>query len=394
MKNWKRTLIIGFVWGFILFGWYLNTFFKTNWDFHIFSLNDWRYIIDEFRKGWGISQTSEWVFVSILLFMFPFYIFTWRYALSIKWTELIQRTVNKIIYFFTGSKTALQRPVKIDLNKNSSKNIRPKAMESALVRPIAKNTELKVPVDGETNSPAQNPYLKQPSNNFSTQQNPMGFSFDTPARGGFTPPSDSPFNSSFGAPSTKQGFSIAPSPLDEDDFDKILLEDIKLPERKRLEENLEDILEKAGYSILSNVKLGDLTANYLAIGENRVIVCEIDAEEGDWLADEERFNGEDPLWFSESSHRVSPVFRLLEEVKKLTERLSVSGFTGKVSPVFVIKNGNIINAEDMLSTWKEMSISVCRTDLGGPDDLKSFTDTIIKDTEPSEETLAMVHNAL
>ncbi len=393
MKNWKRTLIIGFVWGTILFGWYLNTFFQTNWKFNLFSINDWQYITDEFRKGWGISKTSDWIFITILLLMVPFYIFTWRYALSIKWTELIQRTVNKIIYFFTGSKTVLQPKVKIDLNKNSSKNIRPKAMESSLVRPVAKNSELKVPVDGETNTPAQTSFSQQHSN-FSTQSNSAGFSFDTPARGGFTPPNDSPFGSSFGAPSTKQGFSIAPSPLDEDDFDKILLEDIKIPERTRLEENLEDVLEKAGYSILSNVKLGDLTANYLAIGEHRVIVCQIDAESGDWLADEERFNGEDPLWFSESSHRVSPIFRLLEEVKKLTERLSVSGFTGSVAPVFVIKNGNIINAEDMISTWKEMSVSVCRTDLGGPDDLKSFTDTIIKDTEPSEETLAMIHNAL
>ena len=323
--------------------------------------------------------------------MFPFYIFTWKYALTIKWTDLIQRTVNKIIFFFTGSKTVLQRPVKLDLNKNSSKTTRPKALESALVRPIAKDSELKVPVDAMETSPQQNSYSGM--GNMSTSTSNTGFSFDT-QKSGFMPPQDSPFASSYGAPSAKKSFSIASSPMDEDDFDKILLEDIKLPERVRLEEDLESVLEKAGYSLLHNVKLGNLTAEYLAVGENRIIVCQIDPEEGDWLADEERFNGEDPLWFSESSHRISPVFKLLEEVKKLSTRLSTSGFVGSVAPVFVVKKGTIINAEDMLSTWKEMSISVCRTDMGGPDDLKSFTETIIQDNEPSEETLAMVHNAL
>ncbi len=391
MKNWKRTLTIGFVWGYILFGWYLNDFFKTNWNFSIFSISNWEFIFDEFRKGWGISSTSDWVFVTIVLLMFPFYIFTWKYALTIKWTDLIQRTVNKIIFFFTGSKTVLQRPVKLDLNKNSSKTTRPKALESSLVRPIAKDSELKVPVDAMETSPQQNSYSGM--GNMSTSTNNTGFSFDT-QKSGFMPPQDSPFASSYGAPSAKKSFSIASSPMDEDDFDKILLEDIKLPERTRLEEDLESVLEKAGYSLLHNVKLGNLTADYLAVGENRIIVCQIDPEEGDWLADEERFNGEDPLWFSESSHRISPVFKLLEEVKKLSTRLSTSGFVGSVAPIFVIKKGTIINAEDMLSTWKEMSISVCRTDMGGPDDLKSFTETIVQDKEPSEETLAMVHNAL
>ena len=305
--------------------------------------------------------------------------------------DIIKHKTSKVIFFFTGSKTVLQRPVKLDLNKNSSKTTRPKALESSLVRPIAKDSELKVPVDAMETSPQQNSYSGM--GNMSTSTNNTGFSFDT-QKSGFMPPQDSPFTSSYGAPSAKKSFSIASSPMDEDDFDKILLEDIKLPERVRLEEDLESVLEKAGYSLLHNVKLGNLTADYLAVGENRIIVCQIDSEEGDWLADEERFNGEDPLWFSESSHRISPVFKLLEEVKKLSTRLSTSGFVGSVAPVFVIKKGTIINAEDMLSTWKEMSISVCRTDMGGPDDLKSFTETIIQDKEPSEETLAMVHSAL
>ncbi len=33
---------------------------------------------------------------------------------------------------------------------------------------------------------------------------------------------------------------------------------------------------------------------------------------GNWLADEEAFNGEPPLWFSEVDHRVSPVFQAMK----------------------------------------------------------------------------------
>ena len=399
MKNWKRTLIIGIVLGYISFGWYLKKFFKANWDFNLFALNDWQFIIDEFKKGWGISSTSDWVFLSTILLMVPLYLFVWRCALKIKWMELLHRFVNKIIYFFTGSKNGINRTVKIDLNKNSSKTTRPKALESGLLRPVSKENDLKVPVDElegqqKSNTFMGNTNFSSQGSSFSQSQN-TGFSFNQPSiQNSFTPPQDSPFSSSYAPPSTNKGFSIAPSPLDEDDFDKILLEDIKLPQRARLEENLEEILEKANYSLLRNVKLGDITTDYLAIGNSRIIICQIDPEEGDWLADEERFNGEDPLWFSESSHRVSPIFRLVEQVKKFSERLAVSGFTGSVAPVFIVKKGTIINAEDMLPTWKELGVAVCRTDVGGPDELKSFADTIVSDVEASEETMAIVHNAL
>ncbi len=398
MKNWKRTLIIGLVWGYVFFGWYLKAFFKENWNFNLFSIGDWQFLADEFQKGWGISETGEWVFVSIVLLMGPLYLFVWRCLLKVKWMELLHRFVNKLIYFFTGSKNGINRPVKVQLNKNSSKTTKPKALESGLLRPISKENDLKVPVDGiaaQKPTTAQNPY--QSGNSFSspnTSFGSAGYNNSFTSNSGFTPPQDSPFLSNYAPPASKQGFSIAPSPLDEDDFDKILLEDIKLPQRTRLEEDLPSILEKANYSLLQNVKLGDISIDYLAIGNSRIIACQIDSEEGDWLADEERFNGEDPLWFSESSHRVSPVFRLVEQIKKFSERLSVCGFTGTVAPIFVEKKGTIINAEDMLTTWKELGIAVCRTDMGGPDELKSFTETIVADTEPSEETIAIVHNAL
>ena len=400
MKNWKRTLLIGLIWGFVLIGWWAKIFFATNWNLDIFSLGHWQYLLDEYRKGWAISTTSDWIFLSSVISVPIFYIIGWRYALEIKWTTLLHKITNKIIYFFTGNNSSKQQ-VKLALNKNSSKNTRPKAMDSSIIRPVVKDTELKVPVESNEKSPSFSGmnFGSTSSDDFSRNSSPYtgnnsGFSFDGPRNNSFTPPADSPFGNSFTPPSIKQSFSIAPNPAEEDDFDKILLEDIKLPDRVRLEEDMDDILSSAGYKIVPNASLGDIKIDYLAVGQNKILICKIDPESGDWLADEEKFNGEDPLWFSESSHRVSPIFDLLEQTKKFEERLNLFGYEGKIKPIFVVKNGTIINAEDMLTTWKELNVTVCRTDMGGPDELDSFADSVLPDSNPTDEIMAIVQNAL
>ncbi len=400
MKNWKRTLLIGLIWGFVLIGWWAKIFFATNWNLDIFSLGHWQYLLDEYRKGWAISTTSDWIFLSSVICVPIFYIIGWRYALEIKWTTLLHKITNKIIYFFTGNNSSKQQ-VKLALNKNSSKNTRPKAMDSSIIRPVAKDTELKVPVESNEKSPSFSGmnFGSTSSDDFSRNSSPYtgnnsGFSFDGPRNNSFTPPADSPFGNSFTPPSIKQSFSIAPNPAEEDDFDKILLEDIKLPDRVRLEEDMDDILSSAGYKIVPNASLGDIKIDYLAVGQNKILICKIDPESGDWLADEEKFNGEDPLWFSESSHRVSPIFDLLEQTKKFEERLNLFGYEGKIKPIFVVKNGTIINAEDMLTTWKELNVTVCRTDMGGPDELDGFADSVLPDSNPTDEIMAIVQNAL
>ena len=407
MKNWKRTLLIGFVWGCILFGWWTRGFMRANWEFDIFSLGHWQFLLDEYQKGWAISSTSDWVFVSLLFFIPIMFVVCWRYALEIKWMKLLHKVTNKIIYFFTGNSTPKQQ-VKLALNKNSSKNTRPKAMDSSVMRPVAKNSELKVPVEPNE--------ISNPMGSFSTEKNTgfsasipsstfgemgagfgsskTGFSFDDEPKKRFSPPADSPFNSPFAPPSVNKNFSIAQNPTIEDDFDKILLEDIKLPTREPLEENIEGILTDGGYQIIPNAKLGDIKIDYLAVGKDKILICKVDTETGDWLSDEEKFNGEDPLWFSESSHRISPVFNLTEETKRFTERLKTFGYMGNVEPIFIVKDGTIINAEDMIETWKEMNVTVCRTHMGGPEELLSFGDSVLPGKSPDEETMAIVHNAL
>lgn len=94
----------------------------------------------------------------------------------------------------------------------------------------------------------------------------------------------------------------------------------------------------------------------------------------DWLADEERFNDEDPLWFSECSHMVSPVY----ELRAMAERMA--DFRG-VMPhkiLLVPHDIYIINAEDMEKEWDSLSVFVATENITPmPDGMKSLKNCIM-----------------
>ena len=76
------------------------------------------------------------------------------------------------------------------------------------------------------------------------------------------------------------------------------------------------------------------------------------------LADEEPFNDEHPLWFSESSHRESPVWKLAVTCEMYRERLRrLSHHAPKVWGVLVT-GCEVINYDDMIDVWAILGISV------------------------------------
>ena len=123
----------------------------------------------------------------------------------------------------------------------------------------------------------------------------------------------------------------------------------------------------------------------------------LDKEPGDWLADEERFNDEEPLWFSESSHRISPVRKIDLAKQALEEKLKEADLAFTVTPYVIVQLGNIINAEDMLDIWKEMKINVTRIDRGTPKELKLFAKALneadgVADKENFEKIKKLIRN--
>ncbi len=110
----------------------------------------------------------------------------------------------------------------------------------------------------------------------------------------------------------------------------------------------------------------------------------------DWLADEEVFNDEYPMYFSESSHRMSPIHPMLR----------AKDFFAKLHPdahidMLLLCNYNIINYEDMSDIWNQIGVEVVHLieDTTLPEfrirleNLKigKFEDLEQPETEPEEE---------
>jgi hypothetical protein len=131
-----------------------------------------------------------------------------------------------------------------------------------------------------------------------------------------------------------------------------------------------EALVQKNYDVISNVRVGDTVIDYVGVSESDIYLCLVDKESGDWLADEEMFNGEEPLWFSESSHRVSPVCKLHNAYPKIKDALEDEGFEQDVSALVVIQMANIINADDMFDIWSDLNIEVTRINRGAPKEIK------------------------
>ncbi|MBO4565286.1 MAG: AAA family ATPase [Bacteroidaceae bacterium] len=88
-----------------------------------------------------------------------------------------------------------------------------------------------------------------------------------------------------------------------------------------------------------------------------VVVCLDKYENKDELADEDSYNGENPLYFTASSYRISPVWQLSETMKLIEQKLKEAAISLKMQGVLL--SGSIFsNAEDMERIWKEKNVTV------------------------------------
>ena len=365
MKGWGRTLRVGLVVGVIFFGWYMRDIYVRNWRFHLFSWRDWQYVWHQFKAGWVIETAYEWAWLLMLVLMMVVFGLLWWGAVKISWRKSLMTIWRKIKAFFIrpDAKKIVRKKIKVRA-KSSHKKVRPAPMMVGGGRPAVKQT-------GRTMDAAKMQ---------TTNAVPVGGA-NPPPRPEFTTPA-----AAFQAPEEAAVMS-------EEEFNNTPLEDVRLPERMRLEEDLVAILSAANYQVVQDVVLGQLQTAYIGISSDKVVVCVTDVQKGDWLADEEFFNGEEPLWFSESSHRTSPIYTLLTAVQGFAKKMADNGLTQVVVPILIEKEGTIINAADMAEVWKKMGVLVCRTDLGGPEELASFGAVLPKaEDKGTAETVDRVRN--
>ena len=139
-----------------------------------------------------------------------------------------------------------------------------------------------------------------------------------------------------------------------------------------------DALQQKNYRIINNVTVNDVTIDFVGVSNDSICLCLVDKENGDWLADEEMFNGEEPLWFSENSHRISPVCLLNKARDVIKNTLDDEGLEQNIESFVVIQMANIINADDMFETWNNMNINVTRINRGAPKEIRLFSKTLLE----------------
>ncbi|MBO5441823.1 MAG: hypothetical protein J6A09_04590, partial [Alphaproteobacteria bacterium] len=137
-----------------------------------------------------------------------------------------------------------------------------------------------------------------------------------------------------------------------------------------------DVLKQKGYDVIPSAIIKNTTIDYIAVSKDQLLLCLVDKESGDWLADEEKFNDEEPLWFSESSHRISPVRKIDLARDILKTKLAVADMNFEILSYVVIQAGNIINAEDMFEIWNTMNIRVTRINRGSPKEIHLFSKAV------------------
>ncbi len=362
-KNLLRDTFIFTLWTFLFFLWF-HWFLLTNWDFDIFLGYHWQYIFQQWwYGGWVIQGSYYWIFVLSLFFAIPVWLMGFFFLASVNYTSLMEKLFWDWIYQ-NKTKKVQQQNKKIRVRKKRSyKEIRPKpltAVMSAAQAPMppAAEQEPGFLMDAAPRRPSDE------TPHFSHRELPDDLASSSPfAAAGTLPQSDA--------------LTMSETPVEP------------------LREDLNAIMENAGARIQKNVRLGEDRMDYVAFGQKDAYLVLLDNEPGDWLADEERFNDEDPLWFSESAHRISPLTVLRRAAERLGATLGSAGITLTPHVLLVKTKGNIINAEDMKDIWKEMDVTVARTDLGMPEELPSFTDAFPTSIEPmADDVFASVETAL
>lgn len=419
-----RTAFVGIFWSiFFIEG--IRVIMLTNWRFDIFNSQHWNLAWDLWLNGWVIKDPKEWAFVLIIITFIPLWFTGWAALSMIPWGHF----TNKIILFplhllnkiFDKPVTVIKNTASIKAvkKKKSYKEVRPRSLRMPLEdlghqEPII-NQQLGKPISAPFGNKPQSipkmgaipaiPTPKTPEKFDHSlfqfdEEDDFDFNFDAleekatpkPVEPETTTADSASNNDRQSRPNKKDNQDrnnkkgnrdkdnnpTRPDNKDKNNRNAPALSNAPLKpqtddNKPRNNNSTFDVLKQKGFEIITSAPVKDTIIDYIGVSANQIYLCLLDKEAGDWLADEERFNDEEPLWFSESSHRISPVRKMDLARQSIIAKLADAKLEYEVKPIVVIQIGNIINAEDMFETWNNMNISVTRIDRGSPKELKLFS---------------------
>lgn len=377
-----RIAFVGIFWS-ILFLEGIRVIMLTNWHFDILRIDHWLYAWNLWLSGWVIDDPKEWAFILIILTFIPVWLTGWTALSLIRWGKILTDIMElplkimKKLFEKQVQKIAASASVKVVKKKRSYKEVRPRSIrppleENAYNQPSDKRAALSgIPAKSAAPrtapaaaaKPADKP-VEFSHSLFKFDDDNTDFDFDL-----FDDkPKETP------APTTEKEPVKTEKPA-ADNKNKPQAE--RQPQTPRSSTNSTlDILKQKGYEVITGATIKNTLIDFIGVSGKQICLCLNDKEPGDWLADEERFNDEEPLWFSESSHRISPVRKMDIARLILTEKLAEAELSYKVEAYVIEQIGNIINAEDMFDIWSGMNINVTRIDRGTPKEIKLFAKTI------------------
>ena len=404
-----KILTIGLLWSIIFID-AIRAVLLINWHFDIFLKEHWQLLKIKWNSGAPITG-SEVLFFTIMLTSFPIWLAGWYGLCMLNFKKWAKYLIMSPVFLYRKLTLKTKAPVVVK-KKTIKEEVQP-----VKKTPIIKKVPVKRPplpsatlMQSNVNMQAQSypssstpssPYSSQPLKkkqeptkpidpalfNFDDDDFDLDFDFekkDTPSKQEDSIPSalvvDTP-------PQPPKETTPKPQekPQNRQEKHKKEPQNKKSPPENDKDSHtpVMDVLTQKGYSIISSAIIKNTTIDYIAVSKRELLLCLVDRETGDWLADEEKFNDEEPLWFSESSHRISPVRKIDLAQDIIKTKLAVADFKFDVVSYVVIQSGNIINAEDMLDIWSSMNINVTRINRGSPKEIRLFS----KSVENCEEKL-------
>ena len=322
-----------------------STVFLTLWRSTIYEIwgfdaafnKHWIFLWQMWQDGWVIDTVSEWLFFLAIFLFIPLWLLGWLAFAQIKWGAMILKALKRAYTRLRRvHKKYFEQKVLVITRKKSYRRIRPPAL--TYVMPTAgKFKKKKKRKDGKDDAKMREKIdvLSGKKGSKKKKKKP-DLMADMSA---FDDMNEMPdfMNEDKGAPEPddiEAAYNLrrndkAPAwdttPEEKPEPEPITAEERDSMLSKAMDE-AKELIKANGFEIIENVAAGDVNIGIVGISGDTLLACMVDRDEGDWLADEERFNDEAPLWFSEKTHRVSPVKLLSDATRAIQERCSGLNF--------------------------------------------------------------------
>ncbi len=387
-----KIVTVGIFWSVFFFEGVRVIMYK-NWRFDLLNVDHWTFARDLWLSGWVVNTAKEWAFVLILLTSIPLWLTGWAFLCMVRYSKIFNSIFKLPIKLLRSSISNKTKEVsdkiatKTVTKKKSHKEIRPPSVSGGGRQTQQTNLQKSSQPQRASTITPQLPSASKKSSSlfehslFDFDEEDDGFDFDLDA------PIEKKEKSQEKASPTKESRSPSPKEAPKKQPDKKspkkVVTERGAPASKGSSNSILEVIKEKGYDFLASVTIKKNMVDFIAFSKTKIILFLVDKEPGDWLADEEKFNGEEPLWFSESSHRISPVRKIDQARDILTQRLEGSPFDISIEAYVINQMNNIINAEDMFDIWQEVDVNVVRIDRGTPKEIPLFA----KSLEESEENM-------